>query len=90
MNYIEINMNDAMKVLGETGIILVAIKNLEHEDEVLSFVKKKRAECKELIKSAKTIIKQCDDFVREMDLFTTKQDDIFHIKPEGKEIIILY
>ena len=90
MNYIEMSIDDAVKVLGETGMVLIAIQDLEHKKEALSFVKKAKSECKELLTNAKTIIKQCDDFVREMDLFTTKQDDIFHIKPEGKEIIILY
>ena len=90
MNYIEMSIDDAMKVLGETGIVLVATQDLEHKEEVLSFVKRTKAECKELIKDAQTIINQCDDFVRELDLFTQKQKDLEHICPVGKKIIILY
>lgn len=90
MNYIEISANDAMNALREIGMALVAIQDLEHEEEVLSFVKKTRTECNELIKDAQTIISQRDDFVREMDFFTQKQMDLKHICPVGKEIIILY
>ena len=90
MNYIKMSVNDAMKVLGETGTVLVAIQDLEHKKEVLSFVKKEKSECKELLANAQTVIKQCDDFVRELDMFTHKQKDLKHIYPVGKKIIILY
>lgn len=85
-----VNLDNAVKELDGTKSALVAIHDLKNKKEVTSFVKKTKEECRELLKNAKTIvIKRDDGFVREMDLFSCKQD-IKDVKPIGSEVIILY
>ena len=78
MDYIEMSVNNALKVLGEDGNVLVAVQNLGNEREILSFDKMKKSECRELIKDAKSI-KNYDDFVRKM-----------IVEKEKENVIILY
>ena len=57
-------------------------------DDDIMFVKKKRDEYDELFTDAKTAISSYDNFIKQLNLFTVKQD-IYNIKPKGKRKIIL-
>ena len=87
--YIEMNTEQALKLLGKKGTVLVAIHDLEQEDEVISFVKKTKAECAEVVKNAKTITRFCDDIINGLNCYSYKQPDIRNIIPVGKVKTIL-
>lgn len=68
-------------------VVMVAIKNLE-EDEDVNFSPTLKKDCETLINKAETIISACDDFMRQMRLFSTKQD-LRHIDLHGTQGTIL-
>ncbi len=87
--YVEMTVEDAMKKCKEHTKVLVAVQDLENdEDDDIMFVKKKRDEYDELFTDAKTAISSYDNFIKQLNLFTVKQD-IYNIKPKGKRKIIL-
>lgn len=89
MRYVEMTVEEAMKTCGKNAKVLVAVQNLEEEmEEDIIFTKKKREEYKELFDNIKTVASIYDDFVRQLNLFTEKQD-IYNIKPRGVRKIVL-
>ena len=87
--YTEMTVEEAMKKCGRHEKVLVAVQNLEEEpEEDIVFTKKKREEYKELFDNIKTVASIYDDFVRQLNLFTEKQD-IYNIKPRGVRKIVL-
>ena len=89
MNYIEMTIEEAMKRCNKNAKVLVAIQNLEEDDNIDTvFILKRRSEYREMFDDVKTVASICDDFVKQLRLFTEKQD-IYNIKPFGKEKTVL-
>ena len=86
--YVEMTIEEAMKKCGKNAKVLVAIQNLEEENTDVIFVNKKREEYNELFEDIKTVASLYDDFIKQLNLFTEKQD-IYNIKPKGMQKIIL-
>lgn len=89
MNYIiEMTTEEAIEVLKESKgkRVLVAIKDLENDEDAV-FYQKLKTDCEIMIKEAKTISSMCDDFVKNVNLFTEKQKDL--AKPHGMQKTIL-
>lgn len=86
--YAEMTVEDAMKKCGKKAKVLVAVQNLEKDDTDIVFIKKKREEYNELFEDIKTVASLYSDFVKQLSLFTEKQD-IYNIKPKGLQKIIL-
>lgn len=87
MQYIEVTMEEAMKICNKNTKVLVAIQNLE-EDEDVVFVPKKREDYEKIFNDVKTIASLCDDFVKQFNCYTEKQD-IYNIKKIGVQKIVL-
>lgn len=90
MKSAEITVEDAFNFLKKSKNVLVTYQDLECEREVTSFVTKPKSECNNIIYSAKTLVYYCDEFIREIILYTHEQPDIDHTIPVGQEIIILF
>lgn len=90
MRYVEMSTEEAIDMLRKSkgGKVLVAIQDLKKEEPVL-FYPKTKTDCLVMIKEAETIASVCDDFVRQLKLFTEKQKDLFNIIPEGLQKTIL-
>lgn len=88
MRYIEMTVEEAMKVCKKNDKVLVAIQNLEEDDCDTIFVPKRRNEYKELFNDVKTATSICDDFINQLRLFTEKQA-IPNIQPKGVQKIVL-
>lgn len=86
--YAEMTVEEAMKKCGKNAKVLVAIQNLEEENTDVIFVNKKREEYNELFEDIKTVASLYDDFIKQLNLFTEKQD-IYNIKPKGMQKTIL-
>lgn len=86
--YIEMALEDAVKLFkGKKGTVLVSVQDLE-KDEIVDFVKKTKEDCVEVIKNAATITQACDDFMKQLNVYSHKQADIRNILPLGKVKII--
>ena len=83
MNYIEMTTDEAIEILRKSKgkKVLVAIKDLEDDSDAI-FYQKLKSECEAMIKEAQTISSACDEFVKKLDLFTTKQN-LLNIKNLG-------
>lgn len=88
MRYVEMTVEEAIKKCNKNAKVLVAIQDLEKEDTDVVFVKKKREDYNELFDDIKTVASFYSDFVKQLNLFTEKQD-IYDIKPKGFQKIIL-
>lgn len=88
MYYAEMTIEEARKRCDKNTKVLVAIQNLECNDEDVIFVKKKRCEYDELFENIKTVSSLFDDYVKQLNLFTENQD-IYNVKPKGVQRIIL-
>lgn len=88
MKYIEMTVEEAMKVCKKNDKVLVAIQNLEEDDCDTIFVPKRRNEYQELFNDVKTVASICDDFINQLRLFTEKQA-IPNIQPKGVQKIVL-
>ena len=88
MQYIEMTIEEAFKRCNKNNKVLVAIQDLEKEDCDIVFVKKEKNEYQALFEDVKTVASMCDDFVKQLRLFTEKQN-IFNIEPKGIQKIIL-
>lgn len=88
MRYIEMTIEEAMKRCNKNAKVLVAIQDLEDEDCNVVFVKKKRGEYETIFEDIKTAASASDDFVKQLKLFTEKQN-IFNIEPRGLQKTIL-
>lgn len=88
MKYVEMTIEEAMKICNKNDKVLVAVKNLEEEDCNAVFVSKKRNEYKDVFDNVKTVASICDDFINQLRLFTEKQN-IPYIQPKGVQKIVL-
>lgn len=89
MRYIEMTLEEAVKECNKNTKVLIALQNLEEKDDTdVIFVTKKKEEYRKMFEDVKTAASLCDDFVRELSLFTERQD-IRNIKPQGFQKIVL-
>lgn len=90
MRYVEMTAEEAIEVLKKSKgkKVLVAIQDLKTEKPV-SFYPRLKSDCLLMIKEAETISSACDDFVRQLRLFSEKQRDLMNIVPEGLQRTIL-
>lgn len=91
MNYVEMTTEEAIELLKKSKgkKVLVAIKDLENDDDAV-FYQKFKSDCESMIKEAQTVASACDDFVKQLDLFTAKQKNLFELTPHGcKKTILL-
>lgn len=91
MQYVEMNIEEALKIFkGDVSkTVLVAVKDLEKDDDIQSFEKVGVSRCKRIIKSSSTIIGIDDDLIRQLLLYSSKQN-IQSIKPIGTMTRIVY
>lgn len=87
--YVEMTIEEAMKKCNKNTKVLVAIQDLEKEDDEIVFVQKKKREYDSIFEDAKTVLSMCDDFIKELNVFTEKQPDIYNIRPHGLQKIVL-
>lgn len=90
MRYIEMTTNEAIKMLKKSKgkKVLVAIQDLK-ADEAVFFYPRAKSDCLVMIEEAETIASACDDFVKQLRLFSEKQRDLVNIIPEGIQETIL-
>lgn len=88
MKYIEMTIEEAMKRCNKNKKVLVAVQDLEDENIDIVFVKKEKSEYLEIFEDVKTVASARDDFVKQLRLFTEKQN-IYNIEPRGIEKIVL-
>lgn len=82
MQYVEMTVKEAKKRCKKNAKVLVAIQDLEDENVDVIFVQKKKDEYDALFADVKTVSSLCDEFVKQLNLFTEKQD-IKNIRPCG-------
>lgn len=88
MKYIEMSVEDAIKRCKKNAKILVAIQDLEDDNVDIVFVQKKGSDYQQIFQDVETVASLCDDFVKQLKLFTEKQD-IRNIRPYGKQKTVL-
>lgn len=88
MKYVEMTIEEAYKECNKHAKVLVAMQDLENEDTDIVFVPKMREEYKAMFKNVQTVASIHDDFVRQLKLFTERQD-ILNIKPNGVQKIVI-
>ena len=90
MKYVEMTTDEAIEVLKNSKgkKVLVAIQDLE-KDESPMFCPKLKTDCAALFEDVETTISACDDFVKQLRLFTEQQRDIMNIEPHGIQKTIL-
>lgn len=87
--FIEMTVEEAMKLCGKNTKVLVAVKNLENEEDTENvFVKKTKKDYDELFQDAKTVAALFDDFFKQLQLYNVKQD-IYNVKSKGIQKTIL-
>ncbi len=87
--FIEMTVEEAMKLCGKNAKVLVAVKNLENEEDTENvFVKKTKKDYDELFQDAKTVAALFDDFFKQLQLYNVKQD-IYNVKSKGIQKTIL-
>lgn len=88
MKYVEISIEDAMKRCKKNAKVLVAEQDLEKEDCNIDFVTKESKDYDELFRDIRTAASLTDDWVKQLKLFTERQD-IFNIQPKGIQKIVI-
>lgn len=88
MQYIEMTIEEAMKCCNKNKKVLVAVQDLEDENVDVVFNIKRKNEYQSIFDDVKTVASICDDFVKQLRLFTEKQN-IPNIEPHGLQKIIL-
>ena len=88
MQYVEMTIEEALKCCNKNKKVLVAIQDLEDDDVDIIFVKKMKHEYQSLFEGVQTAASICDDLVKQLRLFTEKQN-IPNIEPHGIQKIIL-
>lgn len=87
--YVEMTIEEAMRRCNKNKKVLVAVQDLEDSKPVsLDYVLKDRSEYPAIFEDVKTVTSICDDFVKQLRLFTEKQN-IPNIKPRGQQRIVL-
>ena len=92
MEYIEMTIEEALEYSrgNKSQVVLVAVRDLEKNEEISEFIRKSKNECEDIIRNAETIARTYDEFISQLKVFTRKQIDLKNIKPHGKESTILY
>lgn len=89
MKYVEMTIEEAMKRCTKNTKVLVAVQNLEEDDDIdVVFIPKRRENYGEIFEDVKTVASICDDFINQLRLFTEKQD-IYNVKPRGLQKTVL-
>lgn len=88
MKYIEMTVEEAMKICNKNDRVLVAVQDLEDEDCNVSFVKKRKGDYDSIFEDVKTVASACDDFVKQLKLFTETQN-IYNVEPHGLQKIVI-
>lgn len=88
MRYVEMTIEEAMKRCNKNKKVLVAIQDLEDDNTDTIFVQKCSGEYQSMFEDVKTVASACDDLVKQLRLFTEKQN-IYNIKPHGLQKIVL-
>lgn len=88
MQYVEMSIEEAMKKCKKNAKILVATQDLTDDNADIIFVQKRENEYSEVFEDVKTVISLYDDFVKQLKLFTEKQD-IRNIRPYGIQRTVL-
>ena len=88
MKYVEVSIEEAMKRCKKNAKVLVAEQDLEDDNVDVVFIQKGRNEYQSMFEDVKTVASVCDDFVKQLRLFTEKQN-IYNIEPRGIQKIIL-
>ena len=88
MRYVEMTIEEAMKRCNKNKKVLVAVQDLEDDNVDVVFIQKGRNEYQSMFEDVKTVASACDDFVKQLRLFTEKQN-IYSIEPHGLQKIIL-
>jgi len=89
MIYVKMTIEEAAKICGKNANVLVAVQDMEKDYCDVVFEKRKGNDCLEMFEDAQTVVKAFDDFIKQYNIYTVKQDDIFNIAPRGKRKIIL-
>ena len=89
MMLIEMTVEDALKLCGKQGRVLVAVQDMEQQgnDDII-FETKKREEYQKIFEDVETVASQMDDIVNQLRCYTFKQN-IMDIKPIGVQKIVL-
>ena len=90
MRYVEMTTDEAIEMLKKSKgrKVLVAVQDLKTEEPALFYAKPK-SDCLLMIKEAETIASACDDFVKQLRLFSEEQRDLLNLIPEGLQRTIL-
>ena len=88
MQYVEVTIEEAMKMCDRNTQVLVAVQNLRDTDVNMVFVPKKKDEYAGVFEDIKTAASLKDDFVKQLRLFTEIQD-IRNIRPKGLQKTVL-
>ena len=87
--YIELTTEEAIEMLKKSKgkKVMIAVCDLEKENVEKFFVRLK-TECVELINTSETIASLYDDYIKQLHLFSEKQN-LQNIEKRGKQNIIL-
>lgn len=85
---IEMTVEDALRLCGKQGKVLVAVQNLEDTDCSVSFITKKKDEYEKLFEDVQTVASHMDNLVKQLRCYTCKQN-IMDIKPKGVQKTVL-
>lgn len=88
MRFVEMTVEEAMKKCKKGATVLVAEQDLEKDDCDIVFVVKRKKDYDQIFKDIKTAASASDDFIKQLLLFTAKQD-IPNIKPVGLQRTVL-
>ena len=88
MQLLEMTVEDALKLCGKQGKVLVAIHNLEENDCNTGFDIWKKEEYNKLFEDVQIVVSQMDDLVKQLSCYTCKQN-LMDIKPRGVQKIVL-
>ena len=88
MRYIEITVEEAIKRCNKNTKVLVAIQDLANEDSNEVFIPKHQNEQGEIFSDVKTAASMSDVFIKQLRLFTEKQN-IYDIRLRGLQKTVL-
>ena len=88
MRYVEVPIEEAMKRCKKNAKVLVAEQDLENDDCDIIFVVRGRKDYDELFKDVQTAASLSDDLVKQLRLYTERQN-IPDIQPHGIQKIVL-
>ena len=88
MIYVEMTVEEAMKRCNKHDKVLVAVQNLEDCSVNVPFALKKREEYPEIFEDIKTAVSFCDDFIKQVRLFT-EVHDIYNIRARGLQKTVM-